>query len=413
MQPSEPADTVAPVAVSTPLRRNRDYMLIWAGQGLSELGSQISTVAYPLLVLALTHSPAKAGVVGLAATLPLPLLALPAGMLADHFDRKRLMLACDAIRCAALTALTIVVFSGGAAYGVVAAVAFVDGALLTVSFVTERGVLRRLVTPDQLSAAVAQNESMFYAGSIIGPPVGGLLFGIARALPFLGDAVSYAFSATATLLTRANLKIQRTEARGSLVSEFTSGLRWLWRQPLLRACSLLNAAANPTWRALYLLLVVLARRHGASSSLVGVMFAMVAAGGLLGGLLAASRFGERFSARAAVRLDICATALLMPLLLIAQGTLFTAVIVALIEVPAPLANSQVEGLRSKLSPEHLQGRVQAAAGTLSQSLGWAGPLAIGLTLQQFSGTTSILILCGWALLGAVAAVLLPSMRATA
>jgi hypothetical protein len=100
----------------------------------------------------------------------------------------------------------------------------------------------------------------------------------------------------------------------------------------------------------------------------------------------------------------------MPLLLIAQGTLFTAVIVALIEVPAPLANSQVEGLRSMLAPEHLQGRVHAAAGTLSQSLGWAGPLAIGLALQHLSSTASILILCGWALLSALAALVLPSMR---
>src|SRR5947209_910975 len=166
------------MGVDVPLRRNRDYMLVWAGQGVSELGSQVSTVAYPLLVLALTHSPAKAGVVGLAATLPLPLLALPAGALADHFDRKRLMLLCDTIRAAALAALTIAVFSGSVAYGVVAAVAFIDGSLLTVAFVTERGVLRRLVAPDQLSAAVAQNESAFYASSIFGPPLGGLLFAI-------------------------------------------------------------------------------------------------------------------------------------------------------------------------------------------------------------------------------------------
>ncbi len=240
--------------------------------------------------------------------------------------------------------------------------------------------------------------------------MGGLLFAIARAVPFLADAVSYAFSATAKLLTRAKFQVERTQERGNLAAEFTSGLRWLWRQPLLRTCSLLTAAANPTWRALYLMLVVLAKRHGASSALVGVMFAMIAAGGLLGGLLAGSRFAERISARSAVRFDICVTALLMPLLLIAQGTLFTALIVALIEIPAPIANSQIEGLRGTLAPEYMQGRVHAAAGTLSQSLGWAGPLAIGLALQHFSSTTSILILCGWALLAALGALLLPSMR---
>jgi MFS family permease len=401
------------MGVAPPLRRNRDYVLVWAGQGVSELGSQVSTVAYPLLVLALTHSPARAGVVGLAATLPLPLLALPAGMLADHLDRKRLMLLCDGIRAAALAALTIAVLSGSIAYGVVAAVAFVDGSLYTVSFVTERGVLRRLVAPEQLASAVAANESVFYASSIVGPPVGGLLFSLARALPFLADAVSYAFSTLATLLTRARFQPERAEQRGSLVAEFTSGLRWLWRQPLLRTCSLLAAASNPTYRALYLLLVVLAKRHGASSGLVGLMFAMIAAGGLLGGLVAGSRLAAGLSVRAAVRLDTWTCAVLMPLLLIAQGTLFTALLVALIEVPAPLVNSTVEGLRGTLAPEHMQGRVHAAAGTLSQSLGWAGPLAIGLALQHLSSTASILLLCGWALLAALGASLHPSMRAGA
>jgi hypothetical protein len=142
------------------------------------------------------------------------------------------------------------------------------------------------------------------------------------------------------------------------------------------------------------------------------MFAMIAAAGLLGGLLASSRVASRVSVATAVRLDTWTTALLMPLLLIARGTLFTAVIVALIEFPATLVNSAVEGLRGTLAPEHMQGRVHAAAGTLSQSLGWAGPLLIGLALQHFSSTTSILVLCGWALSTALAASLLPSMRAS-
>ncbi len=398
--------------LKSPLNRNRDYMLVWAGQGLSELGSQVSTVAYPLLVLALTGSPARAGVVGLAATLPLPLLALPAGVLADHLDRKRVMLACDAIRAAALAALSIAILSGSVAYPVAIVVAFVDGSLMTLSFVTERGVLRQLVPADQLSAAFARNESAFYASSIVGPPLGGLLFAISRAVPFLADAVSYVFSATATLLTRTPFQQERTEARGRIRVELTSGLRWLWRQPLLRASALLAAASNPTYRALYLLLVVLAKRHGASSSLVGLMFAIIAVGGLLGGLIAGSRLGD-ISARTAVRLDAWTCALLMPLLLIAQGTLFTAVLVALIELPAPLVNSTVQSLRGMLAPDHMQGRVHAAAGALSQSLAWAGPLAIGLALQHFSSTASILALCGWALTVAAAATFSPGLRSRA
>jgi MFS family permease len=395
-------------ATNPPLRRNRDYMLVWAGQGLSELGSQVSTVAYPLLVLALTGSPARAGVVGLAATLPLPLLALPAGVLADRFDRKRLMLTCDGIRAAALAALSIAILSGSVAYAVAIAVAFVDGSLMTVSFVTERGVLRQLVPAEQLSTAFARNESVFYASSIVGPPLGGLLFSISRAVPFLADAVSYCCSATATLLTRTQFQEERTGERGPLRFELTSGLRWLWQQPL-RASALVAAASNPTYRALYLLLVVLAKRHGASSSLVGVMFAIIAVGGLLGGLIAGSRLAD-ISARTAVRLDAWTCAVLMPALLIARGTLFTAVLVALIELPAPLVNSTVQALRGTLAPDNMQGRVHAAAGALSQSLAWAGALGIGLALEHFSSTAAILALCGWALIVAAAATFSPGMR---
>ena len=71
------------------LSRNREFALLWSGQTLSALGSQVSLVAYPLLVLAVTGSPAKAGVVGFAKSVPVALLALPAGALADRVNRKR------------------------------------------------------------------------------------------------------------------------------------------------------------------------------------------------------------------------------------------------------------------------------------------------------------------------------------
>ena len=80
------------------LWRNRDFQLLWIGQAASALGSRASTIAYPLLVLALTGSPADAGIVGFAATIPYLVLQLPAGVLVDRVDRRRAMLACDAGR---------------------------------------------------------------------------------------------------------------------------------------------------------------------------------------------------------------------------------------------------------------------------------------------------------------------------
>ncbi len=87
---------------SVPLRRNREFRLLWSGQAISQLGSQISLVAYPLLALAVTGSPAKAGLVGFALNVPIAVLALPAGMLADRVNRRHLMVAADGVRGVAL-----------------------------------------------------------------------------------------------------------------------------------------------------------------------------------------------------------------------------------------------------------------------------------------------------------------------
>src|SRR5579884_4093439 len=108
----------------TRLRENRDFRLLWGGEALSQLGSQISTVAFPLLVLALTGSAAKAGVVGLSKWLPLMVMALPAGVLADRFDRKRLMIGSDAIRALLLASVPVALALGGPSFAQLTGVAF-------------------------------------------------------------------------------------------------------------------------------------------------------------------------------------------------------------------------------------------------------------------------------------------------
>src|SRR5689334_6932225 len=84
-----PANAQAPVKVAglQPLWRNRDYMLLWSGQLVSSIGTQISQLAFPLLVLAITFSPALAGVAGALRGLPFAILCLPAGALVDRWDR--------------------------------------------------------------------------------------------------------------------------------------------------------------------------------------------------------------------------------------------------------------------------------------------------------------------------------------
>jgi MFS family permease len=112
---------------AVPLRRNRDFLLLQAGRLLSSAGTQLTSIAYPLLVLAVTGSAAKAGVVGFARTLPTALLALPAGVAADRWNRKRLMIGADGVRVLALTALAATILAGESPFWLIVVVAFVEG----------------------------------------------------------------------------------------------------------------------------------------------------------------------------------------------------------------------------------------------------------------------------------------------
>src|SRR5262249_33726730 len=94
------------------LWRNRDYLLLWSGQLVSSIGTQASTLAFPLLLLAVTRSPAQAGFASALRAVPYLLLSLPAGALVDRWDRKRLMLLCDAGRALALGSIPLALALG-------------------------------------------------------------------------------------------------------------------------------------------------------------------------------------------------------------------------------------------------------------------------------------------------------------
>jgi MFS family permease len=391
-----------------PLLRNRDYMLLWSGQTLSELGSQTSSVAYPLLILALTGSATKAGGVGLAKWLPLALFALPAGALADRLDRKRLMIATDAIRLSGAASIVVTLWLGRPPYLQVVLVAFLDGAMFVTSHITERGALGQVVPEAQVQDAVAQNEARYFAGSILGPPLGGILFAASRALPFLTDGVSFACSMSATALTRT--RFQTGADKPGVRAGLTEGFSWLRRQPFFRTASLLFAFGNPIYTGLYLLAILLAKRHGASSAAVGAMFAIVGAGGLMGAALAGP-VRRRLSPRAVIVGGVWLLLSSVLLLLVARTALLIGLLVAAAESSTPIGNSLVAGSRVAATPDRLQGRVAAISAMVAMSLSWLGPLAVGFAFQHSSPTTTILIVGGWTLALAVAATYAPALRA--
>jgi len=274
-----------PAASLVPLRKNRDFVLLQVGQTLSTIGSESTGIAYPLLVLAITHSPVQAGVVGFARIVPWALFGFLAGAAVDRLRRKRMMIVSDVVRIAAVASIVVAIAVERISFAQIAIVAFIEGTMFVFFNVAEIGALRSVVPGRQLPAAAAAEQARYSTVTLVAPPLGGLLFGLGRALPFLVDAVSYVFSLVSLLAIRTPFQEEREQEQVPLRAQLAEGFRWLWGQPFLRTCALLFTWVNLFFEGIFLVLIVVGRRQGLSGAHIGALIAALGLSSLAGSLV--------------------------------------------------------------------------------------------------------------------------------
>jgi MFS family permease len=276
------------------LWRNRDYLILLSGQAVSAFGSQASQLALPLLILAVTGSPAQAGIVGALRGLAYLLFGLPAGALVDRWERRRLMVLCDVVRALAFASIPLALLTGRLTAVQLYAVSFLEGTLSIFFGLAETAALPRVVPREQLAAAVSQGQAAEATASLVGPALGGMLFGLARALPFVADAVSYAVSVCSLFWIRTRFQAERVVERRPLLAEIREGVGWLWRQPVVRLLMGLSFAINVLYGGWPLLLIELGKHVGASAGTIGLLFSSGGAAAILGAVVA-PRVQRRFT----------------------------------------------------------------------------------------------------------------------
>jgi MFS family permease len=383
-------------------------MSLQIGQLLSSVGTSSSSIAFPLLVLAITHSPAKAGIVAFARSLPSVLFALPAGLAADRWSRRRLMIAADGVRVLAIGSLAATILLDRVVFWEVVVVAFAEGSGAAVFFGAQPGALRAVVPARQLPAAAAAETGRQAVVRLAGPPLGGALFGLARARPFLGDALSYAFSSLSLLAMRTPFQEKREPHLASLRSRLAEGFRFVWRQPFLRTCALLFGLANFIGPGVLFAVVVIGRQQGLSGGEVGALVAVFGACLLLGSLVS-PLVRRLLTVRAVLLLELwtwlgCAVFLVWPnVYVLTAGILPTALAI-------PSTDSVVHGYRIAMTPDRLLGRAESVRSLISLLIAPFGPLIAGVLLSTVSARATIAVFAGAGLVLAVWGTLSPSIR---
>ena len=392
-----------------PLPRNRNYQILWASQTLSLFGLNATTIAFPLVTLTLTHSPTDSGLVlGTAAAAQL-IAGVPGGALVDRWDRKKVMLVCEAAQALGAASLVAGLFWGFATVAQLAIVAAVMGVCGALFRPAENASLPNIVPVEQLPNAVAMNAARAYIGNLAGTAAGGFLFALGRFVPFVADVLMHGAAAVGLGFVRIPPRTVAQQPIRQLGSEILAGLRWVWEQPRIRATALCAAVLNLFFTAFYVVIIVVAQLHGMPSGEIGVMAAMLGGGGILGSLAAPAltRWLRPYLLVIAV---FWVLALLTPLALFIHNGYLMGVLFAAMALLPPAANTAIITEQLLRTPDEFRGRLTGVMGVIAGAAGAVGPVLGGALVGAVSGDRAVQICAAGIAVSAILATVSKSLR---
>ena len=387
------------------LARNRDFTVLWIGDTVSELGSALSMFAFPLIAYALSGSALTAALVeaaylgGLCATL------LPAGVLADRVDRRRIMLVSSATGCAAYTSLAVAGATGSLTLPHLVAVALVAGVAAGAFNPAQLSAIRSVVATDDLPTALSQNQARQHVASLLGGPLGGVLYAVTRWLPFAVDAISFAVACGTVSLVKTDLSAPKRQ-REPLRQQLTEGFRFMWARPFFRTLMAWSSMANLVTNAVFFVVVLRMVQEGVPAAQIGLVSTAAGIGGILGAMLAPSLIHRMPTGRLTVLIGWMCCLPLVPLT-VSSSVWTTCASTFFLLLLNPVGNAGISSYRMAVTPDHLQGRVGSTSQFVSMSVMPLAPLLGGYLLEHHGGGTAVTALV---VASALLAVLLTASR---
>ena len=377
-----------------PLWRNWPFQALWIGTSSSTLGVSVADIAYPLTILAITRSPALAGLFAAVQGLGMLLAGLPAGVLADRYHGRTIVILAEAGRAAVTAVVAVALVTGWLSLPLLFTAAALLGAGQVIRNAAGMLLMRSVVPPEQLTQALTQDEVRMNGSALAGPALGGALYAIramAHAIPFLFTAGSFVVALIAAALTRTPPGRPQGAAAGSRPAEeggMLAGVRTLWNQPVLRVATMLIMFVNTIGAGLELVIIVILRHQAVPSSVIGLALGAGAAGGLAGAPLV--RILHRLRP-GVLLLAVCALdAVILALLAVPFGPWWVAGLLFTAMLGIPAIRVLVDILVIRQAPPEQRGRVVAALMTLIGLGVPAGLAGCGLLLQYLPAQAAIL-----------------------
>jgi len=363
-----------------PLGRN--FTGLWTATGLANLSDGLYLLALPLIALQITHSPAQVAGVTVALTLAWPLFGFYAGLVVDRSDRRRLVVAVNLVRALTLAGLTVSLLTGSATIVQVYLAAFVLGLAETLVDTSLAALVPQTVTrAAELGRANARIEvAQNVTNQFVGPPLGGVLAIAGLAWVTGVGAALYAAALAVLGLLKGQFRAESTPEPGpreALRTQVTAGLRFIWRDRLLRNLTVITAAMNvfwAAWAAVLVVYLVAPGPGGLNTAGYGLLLTTMAIGGILGASLLGP-LRRRLSAYRLLVLDVIGTVLLVGTPAMTTNPFLIGAAMVVGGAGSAVWRVIVTQIRQSVVPGAVLGRVYSASRVIS----W-GVLPVGAAL---------------------------------
>lgn len=371
--------------------RHRNFRIYWVGNGLSLIGTWMQNIARGWLVLQLTNSPFLVGLESTVAWLPAWIVSLPAGVLADHFDKRKLLIIAQSLLAVLAMVLAVLTWSGTITIYHILIISGVTGFIVAANSPVRHAIIPDLVGKDDLLNGIALSSAAFNGARIIGPTLAGVALGVIGAGGcFAINSISFLAIIISLLFVRLT-PIPRPEEPESVWHRIRIGLGFVARHPDIRVLMWM-AGVFASFAVVHIpLMPVFARDvFGAGPSGYGVMMAAVGAGALCGLLVVAtvSRTRHKGWLLVGATFGLGLLLLLYSLLRVFAAGVF---VLALIGFCQSTAASVTNTLIQSLAPDHVRGRVMSIFSMSFLGMFPLGSLLAGAIAQKWGAPAATLL----------------------
>jgi predicted MFS family arabinose efflux permease len=268
-----------------------------------------------------------------------------------------------------------------------------------------------VVPAAQLPQASAQNEVAYGIANIIGPSVGATLYQtLGRAMPFVGNVVTYAVSALALMRIKTPFSASRADSSPlDMRAEVAEGLRWMWGNRLIRFMALLTGCWNMVTAATPLIIIVLAQALGVGDAAIGAIFSGAAIGGIAGSLVG-GQIQKRFTFGQVICAVMWIEVISFPLLIVAPSAFLLGAIAGVNYFVGPVYNVVQFSYRLAIIPDRLQGRVNSVFRLLAFGFIPIGAALSGILIERLGAAAAVAAFSAWLLLLAIVTTLNREVR---